>query len=144
MQNINNIAIGLLLLSILFVSSASIRFSTNATGANSSSASFAAMPSVNIPKIKVVASFYPVYEFVKKVGGDKVVASVLVPIGVEPHDFDPSIQQIQSIESSAVLVYNGGGMEGAWINKVDPKFAIDTSKGINLLTGNDSRIHAPT
>ena len=37
--------------------------------------------------IKVVASFYPIYEFVKAVGGDRVQASVLIPIGSEPHRF---------------------------------------------------------
>ena len=48
----------------------------------------------NTSKVKVVASFFPIYEFVKKVGGDKVDASVLIPVDAEPHDFDPTIQQI--------------------------------------------------
>jgi zinc transport system substrate-binding protein len=139
MQKVTNVLIGLLL-SLLLVSSLGIGSSTNT---NSYATSTAATPNTNTSKIKVVASFFPVYEFVKKVGGDKVVASVLVPIGEEPHDFDPTIQQIQSIESSAVLIYNGAGMEATWINKVNPKFAIDTSKGIHLLTGNDLQIHAP-
>jgi zinc transport system substrate-binding protein len=97
----------------------------------------------NVSKIKVVASFFPVYEFVKKVGGDKVDASVLIPVGAEPHDFDPTIQQIQNAQSAAV-VYNGAGMEATWINKINPKFAIDTSKGINLLSTKDPEIHAIT
>ena len=42
------------------------------------------------------------------------------------------------------VVYNGAGMETTWINKVNPKFAIDSSKGINLLSSNDPKIHAPT
>jgi zinc transport system substrate-binding protein len=98
----------------------------------------------NISKIKVVASFFPVYEFVKKVGGDKVDASVLIPVGAEPHDFDPTIQQIQNAQSAAMLVYNGAGMEATWINKVNPKFAIDSSKGLNLLSTKDPEIHAST
>jgi zinc transport system substrate-binding protein len=97
----------------------------------------------NVSKIKVVASFFPVYEFVKKVGGDKVDASVLIPVGAEPHDFDPTIQQIQNAQSAAV-VYNGAGMEATWINKINPKFAFDTSKGINLLSTKDPEIHAIT
>ena len=54
----------------------------------------------NTSKIKVIASFFPIYEFVKKVGGDKVDASVLIPVGAEPHDFDPTIQQIQNASSA--------------------------------------------
>jgi zinc transport system substrate-binding protein len=95
-------------------------------------------------KIKVVASFFPIYEFVKKVGGDKVDASVLIPVGAEPHDFDPTVQQIQNTQSAAAVVYNGAGMEATWINKINPKFAIDTSKGLNLLSTKDPEIHAST
>ena len=98
----------------------------------------------NTSKIKVIASFFPIYEFVKKVGGDKVDASVLIPVGAEPHDFDPTIQQIQNAQSAAAIVYNGAGMEATWINKVNPKFAIDSSKGLNLISTKDPEIHAST
>ena len=87
--------------------------------------------------IKVVASFFPIYEFVKAVGGNKVQASVLIPIGAEPHDFDPTIQQIRDAQTADMLVYNGAGMESVWINKVNPKFAVDTSQGLNLLSSSD-------
>jgi zinc transport system substrate-binding protein len=95
-------------------------------------------------KIKVIASFFPIYEFVKKIAGDKVDASVLIPVGAEPHDFDPTIQQIQNAQSAAAVVYNGAGMEATWINKVNPKFAIDSSKGLNLISTKDPEIHAST
>jgi zinc transport system substrate-binding protein len=54
----------------------------------------------NTSKIRVVTSFFPIYEFVKKVGGDKVDASVFIPVGAEPHDFDPTIQQIQNTQGA--------------------------------------------
>jgi zinc transport system substrate-binding protein len=145
MQKISNVLIGLLLLTILLVSDSSIASSTNTntnTTSNDSS-TFAGTSKVSTPKLKVVASFFPVYEFVRKVGGDKVDVSVLVPLGAEPHDFDPTIQQIQDVESAAILVYNGVGMEAIWINKVNPKLAVDTSKGLNLLASRDPEIHAP-
>jgi zinc transport system substrate-binding protein len=142
MLEVSNFLIGLLLISILLVSGSDIAFSANTT--TYSSTSSGTTPNTSTHKIKVVASFYPVYEFVKKVGGDKVDASVLMPIGAEPHNFDPTIQQIQGVESATMLVYSGAGIESTWINKVNPKFAIDTSKGIHLLTGNDPQIHAPT
>jgi zinc transport system substrate-binding protein len=88
-------------------------------------------------RIKVVASFYPVYEFVKNVGGNKVDVSTLIPIGVEPHDFEPTIQQIQNAESADLVVYNGAGLE-KWIDKIDSKIKVDASQGLNLLKGNDS------
>ena len=43
-----------------------------------------------------------------------------------------------------MLAYNGVGMEATWINKLSPKFVVDTSNGINLLVANGLDIHAPT
>jgi len=139
MREVSNFLIWLLLISILLVSSSDVAFSANTTTTNSPTSS-GTTPNTSTHKIKVVASFYPVYEFVKKVGGDKIDASVLIPIGAEPHDFDPTIQQIQGVKSAAMLVYSGTGMESTWINKVSPKFAIDTSKGIHLFTTERSEL----
>ena len=62
-------------------------------------------------KIRVIASFYPLYEFSKNIGGDKALVSVFTPIGVEPHDWEPSTGNLISLEKSDIFVYNGGGME---------------------------------
>jgi zinc transport system substrate-binding protein len=88
-------------------------------------------------RIKVVASFYPIYEFVKMVGGNNVNITTLIPIGVEPHDFEPTIQQIQKAESADLIIYNGAGLE-KWIDKIDSKFKVDASQGLNLFKRNDS------
>jgi zinc transport system substrate-binding protein len=96
-------------------------------------------------KISVVASFFPIYEFVKAVGGNKIDASVLIPIGTEPHDFDPTIQQIQKANSANLLVYNGASMEEPWIHELTPQNEVDASKGINLLTNpGDPEIKGPS
>ena len=81
-------------------------------------------------KLKVVSSFYPIYEFVKKVGGNKIDSLVLIPTGLEPHDFEPTINQIQAANSADALVFNGLGFE-TWINKINTKNKIDASNGIN-------------
>ena len=95
-------------------------------------------------KIKVVASFFPIYQFVKAVGGDRIDASVLIPIGTEPHDFDPTIQEIQKANSANLLVYNGASMEEPWIHNLTPQNAIATSKGIKLLANpSDPQIKGP-
>ncbi len=97
--------------------------------ANTTNASPQSIPS----KISVVASFFPIYEFVKAVGGNRIDASVLVPIGAEPHNFDPTIQDIQKANSADLVVYNGASMEEPWIHNLTPHNIVDTSKGINLL-----------
>jgi zinc transport system substrate-binding protein len=96
--------------------------------------------SSNEPKIKVIASFYPMYEFAKQVGGDRVDVSTLIPIGVEPHDFDPTIQQILNAQTADMLVYNSPGLE-TWVPKVNGKFVLDASNGIALMSSTNPESH---
>ncbi|KAJ3198431.1 hypothetical protein HK101_004201 [Irineochytrium annulatum] len=57
--------------------------------------------------LQVPVSFYPMYEFTKNVAGDLAEVHTLVPAGMEPHDWEPTPQDIASIEKADVLVYNG-------------------------------------
>jgi zinc transport system substrate-binding protein len=91
----------------------------------------------NESKIKIVASFYPIYEFVKKVGADKVDVSTLIPVGIEPHDFEPTIQQIQDAETADVVIFNGAGLE-EWINRINTKQIVDASNGTKLVLTNNT------
>jgi zinc transport system substrate-binding protein len=67
-------------------------------------------------KIKVAASFFPLYEFTKNVGGDKAEVYSFLPIGNEPHSWEPSIQQIEELKGTRLFIYNGAGME-AYVSK---------------------------
>jgi zinc transport system substrate-binding protein len=81
-------------------------------------------------KLTVVSSFFPIDEFVKKIGGDIIQSSILIPTGIEPHDFELTINQIQTVDSADVLVYNGLGIEN-WITKINTEHKIDASEGLN-------------
>jgi zinc transport system substrate-binding protein len=65
----------------------------------------------------VVASFYPLYEFARQVAGEHAEVLVLVPTGVEPHDWDPSPADLVRFQKARVFVYNGAGLE-PWADKV--------------------------
>lgn len=80
-------------------------------------------------KLIVVSSIFPINEFVKKIGNEKIVSSLIIPAGIEPHDFDPTISQIQTISSAEVLIYNGLGIEN-WLTKIESIHKIDASNGI--------------
>ena len=108
--------------------------SMSTTEANDTSSEAATFKESNTAtKVKVVASFYPILEFVKNIGGERVEVSSLIPIGVEPHDFEPTIQDIQNAERADMLVINGAGFEGPWIKKINAKFVVDSSQGLNLI-----------
>jgi zinc transport system substrate-binding protein len=84
-------------------------------------------------RLNIVASFYPILEFVKQVGGDKVAVTSLIPVGVEPHDYEPTIQQIQNAESADLIFYNGMGFESSWLDEINnDDNLIDTSLGSNI------------
>lgn len=67
--------------------------------------------SAGTAKIKVVATVYPVYEFVKQVGGDKVDVVMLIPPGAEPHDWEPTAKDITRIKDAKIFAYHGSGFE---------------------------------
>lgn len=76
-------------------------------------------------RLKVYTSFYPYYDFAKKVGGNSVDVYTVIPSGTEPHSFEPSPKVIAQLEEADVFIYNGLHME-AWIDGV-----------LNLLEGKD-------
>jgi zinc transport system substrate-binding protein len=87
--------------------------------------------------IKVSASFYPLYDFTSKVGKGHVEVSNLVPAGTEPHDWEPSTQDMASLQEADLIVYNGAGME-SWVDDVKASFGetgpvfVEASSGIEL------------
>lgn len=62
-------------------------------------------------KLNVAATIYPVYDVAKQVGGDKVDLTLLVPPGSEPHDWDPTVNDLRRIGEAKLFLYNGAGLE---------------------------------
>jgi zinc transport system substrate-binding protein len=96
----------------------------------------AAPPSNDTNKLRVIASFFPLYDFSRNVGGDRAEVSVMVPAGIEPHDWEPTPRNIADAESADMIVYNGAGFE-SWVSGINAKFAVDTSRGIQLMEGGE-------
>lgn len=87
--------------------------------------------SSNNTNLKIFASFYPIYDFVKKIGKDKVNVSTIVPASIEPHDFEPTARQIIELQAADVIFINGAGFE-SWINKLGNAAVVDLSKGLPI------------
>ena len=115
-----------------------IPLSTIAIWNSSQSMEFTETPVEN-KKIVIFASFYPLYEFTKEVGQDKVEVSFLVPPGIEPHEWEPSIKDIQRMQKSDLIIINGIGFEN-WvddIHKINTVLTVvDTSYGITPIKAN--------
>ena len=87
----------------------------------------------NESKLQVMSSFYPLHEFSQNVGKEKVDVKLLVPVGVEPHDWEPTIKDVQQIQKSDLIIINGIGFE-SWVDKLHEMnyqgVIVDTSNGI--------------
>ncbi|WP_342417650.1 metal ABC transporter substrate-binding protein [Paenibacillus sp. FSL R10-2782] len=90
-------------------------------------------------KLKVVTTFYPMYEFTKQVAGDHADVTVLIPAGAEPHDWEPSAKDMAQVKDADVFVYNGiveGWAEQALSSASnDKRVVVEASKGLNLMEG---------
>lgn len=93
---------------------------------------------------KILVTFYPLYQFTKAIGKDKIDVSIIIPPGIEPHDWEPTIQDIQKMKNADIIVINGAGLE-PWIAKISSinsnVIIIDTSNGIPLLEKDKQGLH---
>ena len=57
----------------------------------------------------MVASFYPLAEAARQVGGDRVRVENLTPPGAEPHDLELTASQVSELQDADVVLLLGGG-----------------------------------
>jgi len=92
-------------------------------------------------KLQIISSFYPLHEFSQIVGQEKVDAILLVPIGVEPHDWEPTVKDVQQMQKSDLIIINGLGFEN-WVDSLHENNyqgkIIDTSNNISIKNLDDN------
>jgi zinc transport system substrate-binding protein len=89
-------------------------------------------------KINVLVSILPQKYFVEQIGGEKVIVSVLIPPGSNPHVYDPTPRQMEEISHAEIYLMNGYlSFEHAWTSSLKdtyPQLKIyNQSQGIALL-----------
>lgn len=90
-------------------------------------------------KIGVIVTVAPQAEFVKKVGGERVEVTVMVPLGADPHTYEPLPKQMKDISEADMYAMVGSGIEFEllWMEKiqgVNPQMkVINSSQGIPLM-----------
>ena len=105
--------------------------------------------SAGIPsdKIRVLASFFPYYEFTRNVAGDRAIVDQYLPDGTEAHDWEPRAGEIILLDGTDVFVYNGLGIE-PYVSDIiksgefDDVLFVKASEGISLLAVEDDGDHA--
>ena len=80
-------------------------------------------------KLKVAATLFPYYDFVRQVAGDQVELSLVIPAGMDSHSFEPTPKDIRIMQEADVIIANGGAMEH-WVDQVLD--SLDTSNMVLL------------
>lgn len=97
-------------------------------------------------RLRVLTSFYPMYDFACKIGGDCIDVTNMVPSGTEPHDWEPSTNDLKNLEKADVFIYNGADME-PWaddllVSRSDTLRVVEASENVELRTTDGEHEHA--
>ncbi len=68
-------------------------------------------------KLKVVTTLFPLYDFARNIGKEAVDVQLLLPPGVEPHNFEPKPEDILRTGKADLFVFTSREME-PWADKL--------------------------
>ncbi|MGZ0051315.1 metal ABC transporter substrate-binding protein [Brevibacillus gelatini] len=97
-------------------------------------------------KPKVYTTIYPLEYVAKRIGGDHVEVTNIIPIGVEPHDFEPTAKDMVALAGADIFAYNGSGLE-LWVDKAvgnldkNKTVIVNASEGLELLKATEEHEH---
>jgi zinc transport system substrate-binding protein len=87
-------------------------------------------------KLQVVVSATFLYEFSQNIGKEMIDVTLLVPMGADPHDWEPTIRDTERLQKADMIIVNGIGYEH-WLNSLELSdiagILVDTSNGISTL-----------
>lgn len=69
-------------------------------------------------RLKVVCTIFPQYDFVRQIAGDRVSLQMLLPYGMESHDYrleNLSVKDLQTVMEADIFIYVGGESDRTWV-----------------------------
>ncbi len=90
-------------------------------------------------RLTVVATTSIVADVVQQVGGDAVEVQTLLPLGSDPHSYQPAPRDMAAVADASLIFANGAGLEAFLQPLIDSAGAtakvVEVSDGITLLEG---------
>ena len=83
-------------------------------------------------KISAVTTIFPQYDFTREISGDMVNLNMLIAPGAETHSYEPTPQDIMSIQNSDLFIYVGGESD-TWIKSILSSMDTSNKKIISLM-----------
>ena len=104
---------------------------TTATEAPTAAAEVTQEP-VAASVVKVVSTTNIVADWVENIGGEHVEVFSLLPIGVDPHSYQPGARDVARIADADLVLSIGLGLEEAWLHELVESAARDESSIVEL------------
>lgn len=103
---------------------------------NAGTAGPGALITGDTPGVLAVESFLA--DIAQNVAGDRLHVETLMPLGLDPHAYEPAPQDVARVADAGVLIVNGAGFEG-WLaellaNAGGERLVIEASKGLTPRT----------
>ena len=84
------------------------------------------------PPVSVVTTTNIVADWVENVGGDNIDVFSLVPVGADPHTFQPGAKDVARIADADLVLSVGLSLEGAWLKDLLENAARDPSSIVEI------------
>lgn len=121
----------------LFTAAVLLAFSASGCSSEKAAQSGSGGIATEEKKLGIVTTLFPQYDFARQIAGDKAEIIMLMPAGVESHNYEPTPEDIIKINGSDLFIYTGQYMEpwaqsiidGITIKEV---YILDASANIQL------------
>lgn len=72
-------------------------------------------------RLKIVCTIFPQYDFVRQIAGDSVDLQMLLPYGMESHDYrleNLTAKDMETVMNADIFIYVGGESDRTWVNEL--------------------------
>ncbi len=84
-------------------------------------------------KKSIVVTYSILGSIVKELVGDKAGVTVSVPNGLDPHEWEPSAKDIETVNKADLIIENGLGLEGG----MEKTLQVARNNGVKFFTASD-------